>query len=454
MSALLVDGIASPSQNDYLSYRIEYEYPPLPLLVGSLYRGYNEGIMGSCVIAVDNRIPYIVTHDDHLEQIVIKQTTNGPAFFTSRSINDLPSRARPHDLLASVSGFATFWNVVARSSRSAYVDKINYQAGAAFIPNPDVASVEIPPMANSITHGSGIDQSWREEVKERFGTFEPIMPSIASTNDKFVKDYSASLPFLARLMLFSTKLFSKDRYLVLDFLEREPDRGDVVFVGPCYPDEDVSTSTTPLRVAVRARLEYMETEWKKKLWEQTRAEGSLVNDEPSFQEKYPDLSRHVVGREHFRIAALHDALEAEIPSDVDRVSVFDVTVPLDLLRDLGIVIIVLCQIYSTLHMIEVRVRLQRNNAADPGAFVPWILLYGQSYARITSLAMLAVPSMVVGRVLYVSVLPTIETRPSGDVSILSWLLLATLSLFLTITSWQVWGDFSSQAEANRNFSAN
>lgn len=436
-------------QSKLVAYRITVENPPLPPVYRPLLPSYEEGIQGTCTFAIEKQVPYFVTTDDRVENLVVRSTANGPRLFVAPlDDNSSPSNLFPLSPV-SVADFKDLWNELTLSTVRAYVESVDESSGAFLFPNTGSGPTNLLPVSKSVELVTNLPSSWKETVAESHGEFVPAVPTGLVMLGELREEHFLNSPFIVQAMLLA---WSHSSYLMGEpsrTLNRKRDRNFLVLMGRCYPDGDTQKLTRPLRVAVRAQIRYMDTNWTENLFVRTGNLKEQFGRAPQFTEAFPNLSRRLVRHERHTFDEVKDVLQADMPPEVSEISFFDVTVPFDFLYDLGIVVVLLCQIYATLHLVEVKARVARSDLGDPGAFVPWIILYRQRWAQVISVSLLGVPFLVVFRVLYISVFPTLADRSSNDPNVLFQLLCVVVVLLLTVISWQSWEALSRQADAHR-----
>ena len=441
--ATVLLGDDAPTNVDYEVYRITFDYFEdfqVP------YARRPTQAEGTCTVAIDKNATYFVTEDGHVEHLVVGE--RGDVRLGSRLGDNLVPSSLSSLVPASVLGYKKLWNWFSRSRKRARVEWLDERGRAVLFPPDDRESVLYIPFSQSVKKLDEYPAAWTNSDVGSTGRREPVVPTGADTfielREEHLRGVGLGLTYVWRFVL--SVLVPDYEFPELIDWERDPDHK--ILVGHCFPD-DAGKFAQAFRVAVRARVKFTSSDWSTLLFERASDLQEQLGRVPSFNEAYPNLNRWYVGHEGKNYGALHKVLTKEMPPDVKTVSFFEVTVPFELLHDSGIVLILLCQIYATLHLIEVRRRMEHCALGDPGAFVPWILLYSQEWARTISLLLLAVPAFVIVWILSLSVLTTLGERPNGDVGVLFWLVCKVASVSLTICSWQVWGSLNSRAKEHR-----
>ena len=117
--------------------------------------------------------------------------------------------------------------------------------------------------------------------------------------------------------------------------------------------------------------------------------GSLTDRK--FSSAFANLTREASGLETLELDSLHAWLESQLAKVGQGIDLGGIRIPRDPLRYFGILVIVLIQGYSVLHLIVTERRLRESSAIDLGAFQPWVMLYGGALCRWTSIGILSVP---------------------------------------------------------------
>ena len=115
--------------------------------------------------------------------------------------------------------------------------------------------------------------------------------------------------------------------------------------------------------------------------------------ERDFANVFPNLSREAAGLESLDLLALQGWLEQGLRETSQSIELGGVRVSMDPLRYFGMLVILVVQGYAVLHLAEARRRMQGEKAIDPGAFQPWLVLYGQALCVAASIVILVAPAV-------------------------------------------------------------
>lgn len=170
------------------------------------------------------------------------------------------------------------------------------------------------------------------------------------------------------------------------------------------PSRLLSASLATQRLVMPADFSFRRFDWPQAWLRRAIAPDSVasahnVRSRP-FASAFRDLAREATGLEGLEVDELRRWLQSRIDAGEQRIAVVGVSFASGLLRLFGVLLIVAVQSYAALHLSEVAKRMARSPAGDPGAFIPWILLYSGSAARVASLGVIGAP--LVAAILVVS----------------------------------------------------
>ncbi|WP_306260968.1 hypothetical protein [Pararhizobium sp. IMCC21322] len=148
-------------------------------------------------------------------------------------------------------------------------------------------------------------------------------------------------------------------------------------------------------IRIPAEYNYETTNWIGAWFEQSDGAGYVQDNFRPHREKFKsvfqELSVETSGLESLTFSDARKWLRTRAVASKQSVEVFGVEVPGELLRITGISLIVMMQLYTTIHLLEAKRRLAISELGDPGAFEPWIVLYDSPIARYAATASYIAP---------------------------------------------------------------
>ena len=155
----------------------------------------------------------------------------------------------------------------------------------------------------------------------------------------------------------------------------------------------------------------------------------VIADSRPFDKAFAVLNQETAGLRRLPLRDLKNWLQLRYDRERENINILGITIPPSLLRLAGVILIVIVQVYVTLHLAEVTARISRSEAGDPGAFKPWILLYSGVVSKITTGCVISTPSLAA--LVVVSRLSTDELKTSllGLTSFFGLIVSVCLSIF-------------------------
>ena len=196
---------------------------------------------------------------------------------------------------------------------------------------------------------------------------------------------------------------SIDVFRVTDWNERieewKNDEVDTAAVGLCRGIGDSETRLYP--VVFPVKLQKQRFDWTKAWVDRAIAQGYLSKElRPTMRNKsrlpfaqaFANLHREAEGLESLELDALHGWLQGRLDRQGQRIEVAGIGIPRPLLRSLGLILILVVQVYAALHLSEAASRMKSSAAGDPGAFQAWFALYDGLLSLCAALGIVVAPT--------------------------------------------------------------
>ena len=164
-----------------------------------------------------------------------------------------------------------------------------------------------------------------------------------------------------------------------------------------------------------------------RIWQQRALEGGFLSSGMYasaliFNDAFPFLHRQAKGLESLNLNDLQTWLTNRLNEGGENIQIIGLSIPHNPLRNIGVILIVVFQLYAMLHMSQAAQRLSAAGRGDSGAFVPWIILYRSRLSCIVSHGLVAVPTIVVVVVLVVLFLNRQAISVWGTITALTFVL--------------------------------
>ena len=136
-----------------------------------------------------------------------------------------------------------------------------------------------------------------------------------------------------------------------------------------------------------------EFDWANAWVEQAVLSGRLPRgtstDSRRFDLAFADLNNEAEGLGSLEFDELRDWLQLRIDTHSQGVAVLGISIPPNLVRLLGVILIVAVQSYAVVHLAEASTRMILSSRGDLGVFIPWVMLYSSTESRLESYGLLA-----------------------------------------------------------------
>lgn len=283
------------------------------------------------------------------------------------------TRSRPRNL----AGFAHVWNYLVDSRKAARITAVK----------PDLAYL-------STRHGVYQIQHAKLGSTPKAERYQYNLTLIVPANDDVVASTDNDLGYSERSLLHPKPI--PNEWLQADV------RG--VVKASCR-GQTVGKSFPLYRVFIPAEWRTVEFSGTR-IWQQRALEGGFLpsgmyGSALKFNDAFPFLHRQAKGLESLNLNDLQTWLMNRLNEGGENIQIIGLSIPHNPLRNIGVILIVVFQLYAMLHMSQAAQRLSAAGRGDSGAFVPWIILYRSWLSCIVSHGLVAAPTIVVVVVLVV-----------------------------------------------------
>lgn len=135
--------------------------------------------------------------------------------------------------------------------------------------------------------------------------------------------------------------------------------------------------------------------WQERAWNEGFLRRGKYADSIPFIQAFPSLHREARGLETLDLQALQVWLRNRLDESGETIQVIGVSIPHHLIRNIGVILVTIFQIYALLHISQVCARMRNSAEEDPGAFKPWVMLYDGKLAMIVSLSAVVAPCITI-----------------------------------------------------------
>ena len=340
----------------------------------------------SCELILNQTRQFFATMDGYVNGATVRISPDGhrkilTTNFAANSAPWSPIDEIPRDIV----GFKRLWNALASSNQSARIASIQPQNGLLFLISDEFGSRRMVireidlstgpfPKAGNLQHLGNTGAVSKEGIGDRLSDFAPRILLSDKRDVNLLRRYRDSW---------------------------ENDKVEALATGFCLFDADTTAAENGAVVIVPARLEYESFDWN---GEWFSAIGKKVDFElGTFDVAFPNLDQEM--RDFERLS--NDEVRRLLVERIDlvgqatgNVSFFGIAVQAKRVLALSIAIIVIFQLYATRHLAEATRRMRASELGDPGAYVPWILLYSHPVDVVGSIVIASFPSVSAAIVLF------------------------------------------------------
>lgn len=325
---------------------------------------------------------YFIVSDSVTPQFVI---VRGPGSDQPNlMVTSLDGVMRPWDVVSNtsfnLSNFIRLWDTLASANLASRIASIDSDAGAMIVGTPMYYS------SAAFRQDYEVTKSSRVEVDPKISP--PTFTGIVQR-----EDYIKSRTRDSSMRSISWQVQYSD-----DILAKWQGKGLHTLVA-AHCIGKVNGEAVKNLVTMPAALHYDRFDWPGAWIQRAIETGFLSQDRApssqSFGIAFPDLYRESKGIESLSFDEIQGQLtnRLRVGNEDQSVSLLGVSFPIDILRTVGVAIILLLQLYATLHLAETVRRMSGSTLGDPGAFKPWVMLYGGSIALVVSVGIVVAPSL-------------------------------------------------------------
>lgn len=363
-----------------------------------LHRKYEPiGDAEMCAIALDKSRHFLVDENGLPQHITVERDAPSRMNLWSNSrVGDVTSWAPLSHVTGDLASFKQLWNTLHATYGAATIRSANFSETSMTVPYEELDRSRLTDVllrSDSVTFA--VEKNTPTHLKESLEVGRVV--KILENGDTHGKEKNTILSCGSG----TGQKYSNqpcDTWSKRDFL--------VSIQAKCNKAGARGAAYSASFSAVPATFDFFSFSWLESWARSARQAGYIAEDDRAvgrlFSTAFPALSREAEGLESLDLQQLAAWLEILADTEGQNIEVAGVALPWRHIRLFGIAIILVLQAYVALHLREAYRRMRYSAAGDPGAFRPWIMVYGGRVPRVVTAVSLVVPflasSVVVARV--------------------------------------------------------